>query len=68
MHKHHIDGPFQFHDQRGEEAMRRCLKCRTDFDSEHRGHRICSRCSEINARSAPAERAALFGRGSSYAD
>jgi hypothetical protein len=48
--------------------MRRCLKCGAGFDSAHKGHRICSRCSDINARSASADCAVVFGGGPSYAD
>ena len=28
---------------------RRCLKCRTEFDSVWKGHRICNRCKGTSA-------------------
>lgn len=34
------------HDLRGEGARRTCLSCRKEFDSEHRGNRICGVCTE----------------------
>lgn len=33
-------------DQRGQQAIRKCLRCGVDFPSEHRGHRICQGCKD----------------------
>jgi len=32
-------------DERGQQALRKCLSCSRDFWSEHRGNRMCGRCA-----------------------
>lgn len=36
----------------GDAKTRRCLRCRKDFLSAHRGNRICADCTQANARAA----------------
>ena len=39
--------PLKFKpDTRGQQAERRCLRCRSFFASEHRGNRLCRTCSQ----------------------
>lgn len=49
-----LDRGARHADARGEQARRTCLACGHDFDSEHRGNRICPRCTPAANRRAAA--------------
>jgi hypothetical protein len=40
-------------DYTSEAETRVCLRCRRDFESEHRGHRICTSCKGSQVFGSP---------------
>ncbi|MBF0196080.1 MAG: hypothetical protein HQL32_00100 [Planctomycetes bacterium] len=43
----------------GQKKMRKCLKCSTEFESRHYGHRVCAVCEIANRRVGERGRSAL---------